>query len=106
MLPARIDSQSTFNARAAQRELLLWTTRDGREIPLDEMTDDHIANALRVLVVWRSRAKKRDETADVVRDLRDAIERFKRIQRQRRKALPREAAPKKKTLSFRREGPR
>ena len=46
-------------ARQASREIVLWTTKDGREIPLDEMSDDHIANAIRVLSLWRSRLKKR-----------------------------------------------
>ena len=58
MLPARIPTVDQFSARLAQREILLWTTKDGREIPLDEMSDDHIANATRVLTLWKSRALK------------------------------------------------
>jgi hypothetical protein len=92
-LPARLDAASQYAPPALARELLLWTTRDGREIPLDEMTDDHIANALRVLSVWRSRIKKQDAGAPIVAELRDAIERFRSIQRQRRKALPAEDRP-------------
>jgi len=76
-----------FAAQAAQRDILLWTTRDGREIPLDEMSDDHIANAVRVLTVWRSRLKTRGDGDDgVMRDLKAAITRFKELQRRRRKA--------------------
>lgn len=73
-------------ARAAQREILLWTTRDGREIPLDEMSDEHIANAVRVLMLWRSRLKKRGGDEAVITDLAHAISRFKSIQRRRLKA--------------------
>ena len=78
----------------AQREILLWTTRDGREIPLDEMSCDHIANAVRVLSLWRSRLKKRggDDDGEIVRDLATAISRFKLIERQRRKAAGRAAS--------------
>jgi hypothetical protein len=78
----------------------LWTTRDGREIPLDEMTDDHIANALRVLSVWRSRIKKQDANAPIVAELRDAIDRFKSIQRQRRKAMPAADRPERPSRGF------
>ncbi|MEQ1696439.1 MAG: hypothetical protein ABL901_11420 [Hyphomicrobiaceae bacterium] len=74
-------------ARQAQREILLWTTKDGREIPLDEMTDEHIANAVRVLTLWRARLRKRGDDSGVVRDLADAIARFKGIQRRRRKVV-------------------
>jgi len=72
-------------ARQAQREILLWTTKDGREIPIDEMSDEHIANAVRVLTIWRGRLRKRGDDSGVVRDLADAIARFKAIQRRRRK---------------------
>lgn len=76
----------------AQREILLWTTRDGREIPLDDMSCDHIANAVRVLSLWRSRLKKRgdDDDGEIVRNLATAVSRFKLIQRQRRKTAERE----------------
>lgn len=83
---------SAATLRQAQREMLLWTTRDGREIPLDEMSCDHIANAVRVLSLWRSRLKKRDaddSDSETVRDLANAISRFKLIQRQRRKLADR-----------------
>ena len=86
MLPVRLPQSQPFSARAAQREIVLWTTRDGREIPLEDMSDDHIANAVRVLALWRSRARKRDSGDPVVRELADAIDRFKRTQRQRRKS--------------------
>ena len=81
------------NARQALREIALWTTRDGREIPLDDMSCDHIANAVRVLSLWRSRLKKRGGDEAIVRDLANAISRFKLIQRQRRKLAVRLAPP-------------
>ena len=102
MLPARLPSSVQFSARQAQREILLWTTKDGREIPLDEMSDDHIANAVRVLTVWRSRAKKRDSGDAIVKELADAIDRFKRIMRQRRKLAARTGALPSKQIGMRR----
>ena len=84
-------------ARQASREIILWTTKDGREIPLDEMSDDHIANAIRVLSLWRSRLKKRGSSDPIASELAAAVTRFKLIQRQRRKAAretPREKKPK------------
>ena len=91
MLPALRPDPSQSAVRQAQREIILWTTKDGREIPLDEMSDDHIANAVRVLTLWRSRVKKRAGDSAVLKDLGQAIDRFKRIMRQRRKAVAREA---------------
>lgn len=105
MLPARIPAADQFSARHAMREILLWTTKDGREIPLDEMTDDHIANAVRVLTLWKSRAKKRDAGDPVVRELADAIDRFKRVTRQRRKVAGRDETGDgsvRKRIGFRR----
>ena len=102
MLPARIPSSERFSARAALREIVLWTTKDGREIPLDEMSDDHIANAVRVLALWRSRARKRDSGDPVVLELATAIDRFKRIQRLRRKEGAREAPVNVKRIGIRR----
>ena len=101
MLPARIRAASNFSVRQAQREILLWTTKDGREIPLDEMSDDHIANAVRVLTLWRARAKKRDGRDPVVKELGDAIDRFKRIMRQRRKATARNDGADSRKIKFR-----
>ena len=89
MLPAKIPSTDEFSAPLVQRDILLWTTKDGREIPLDEMSDDHIVNALRVLTLWKSRAKKRDAGDPIVRELGEAIDRFKRITRTRRKTAER-----------------
>ena len=83
-------------SRQASREIILWTTKDGREIPLDEMSDDHIANAIRVLSPWRSRLKKRGSDDPIVAELAGAISRFKLIQRQRRKAVAREIPREKK----------
>ena len=102
MLPARIPAADQFSARQAQREILLWTTKDGREIPLDEMSDDHIANAARVLTLWRSRAKKRDSRDPIVKELGDAVDRFKRIMRQRRKLTARETGGPARQIGFRR----
>jgi len=79
------------------REIELWTTRDGREIPLDEMSDEHVANALRVLSNWRTGVKKVRPDDPVVVDLAAAISRFKQLDRARkraaRKAEPQEAVP-------------
>ncbi len=87
MLPARRPDTAEFTARQAQREIVLWTTKDGREIPLEEMTDSHIENAVRVLSKWRAQVRKRDKDNPVIRDLADAIARFKRIMSRRRKTV-------------------
>lgn len=92
MLPALCRIPRDSAVRQAQREITLWTTKDGREIPLDEMTDEHIANAVRVLSLWRSRLRKKEGATPIAKDLTDAIDRFKRIMRQRRKAASREQA--------------
>jgi len=89
-LPASIEPEA-LSARAASREILLWTTRDGREIPLDEMSDDHVTNAVRVLSLWRSRLKKRGGDEAIIADLKTAIERFKTLQRRRRKSTTTES---------------
>jgi hypothetical protein len=79
------------------REIELWTTRDGREIPLDDMSDEHVANALRVLSNWRTGVKKIRPDDPVLVDLAAAISRFKQLDRARkraaRKAEPRDAMP-------------
>ena len=90
MALVRAADAERFVSRQARRDIVLWTTRDGREIPLDEMSCDHIANAIRVLALWRTRIKKRSRDGTVVddsivRDLADAISRFKAVQRRRRK---------------------
>ena len=77
-----------YTARQAEREIALWTTRDGREIPLEDMPDDHVANAVRVLSAWRSRLKKRGGDEEIVADLAAAITRFKSLQRDRRRQAP------------------
>lgn len=92
MLPARIQANNQPSARAIEREILLWTTKDGREIPLDEMSDEHIANAVRVLTEWRTRSRKRDRSDPILRDLTDAIARFKTVMRKRRKLFARETS--------------
>ena len=74
------------DASAAIREIELWTTRDGREIPLDEMSDEHIANAVRVLSKWRSGLKRARPDDPVIGDLDAALDRFKRLERDRRRA--------------------
>jgi hypothetical protein len=73
-------------ARLAARDLVIWTTKDGREIPLDEMSDEHVSNAVRVLALWRTRLKKTMPDDPLIRELADAITRFKKLQRQRAKA--------------------
>ena len=83
-------------ARQASREIILWTTKDGREIPLDEMSDDHIANAIRVLSLWRSRLMKRGSGDPILGELAAAVTRFKLIQRKRRKAVARETPREEK----------
>ncbi len=72
-------------AMRAKAEVLLWTTRDGREIPLDEMTDEHARNAIAALMRWRTRIRKRPGAEPTVRDIEDAVARFRRLLRRRAK---------------------
>jgi hypothetical protein len=74
--------------RQAAGELRLWTTKDGREIPLDEMTPEHLLNAIRALTLWRARLRKRGGSAETLRDLADAITRLKRQHRRHLKTAP------------------
>lgn len=77
------------DAALAAREIEIWTTRDGREIPLHDMTDDHVANALRVLTQWRTGLRKTRPEDPVISDLSAAIDRFKHLERDRRRAARR-----------------
>lgn len=93
MVLVRIADQGRVAARQAAREITLWTTRDGREIPVDDMSCEHVANAIRVLALWRARLKKRARSGVAIddgtlRDLTDAIARFKAVRRRRGKAAP------------------
>jgi hypothetical protein len=93
----------------ARREIVLWTTRDGREIPLDEMSDHHVANAIRALSLWRSRLRRRDPKAPLLHDLASAIARFRQIERRRRKAAANPKADRGQSPAgsrLRRLGPR
>ena len=83
---ARVDNAAS---KAAAREILIWTTRDGREIALAEMTDDHVANALRSLKIWRSRVRRRDPQAATLGDLDTAIALFRHLLQQRQRAARR-----------------
>ena len=62
--------------------ILIWTTRDGREIPLDELSARHIDNALSVLIPWRGDCRKRGER-EKARLLNETI-RILRRERKRR----------------------
>lgn len=90
---ATIAPGSQSGSGMAQREIELWTTKDGREIPLDEMSDHHIANAIRVLSAWRNGLKKKDGDDPVIADLTGAIDRFKRLERDRRRLAKKAAGP-------------
>lgn len=79
------------DAALAAREIEIWTTRDGREIPLEDMTNDHVANALRVLTHWRAGLRRTRPEDPVITDLSTAIERFKHLDRDRRRAARRAA---------------
>lgn len=73
-------------ARRAREEVLLWTTRDGREIALEDMTDEHARNAIAALMRWRLRIRRQPGSEDTVRDIEDAVSRFRRLLRRRAKA--------------------
>ncbi len=46
------------------QELPAWTTKDGEEIPITDMSDDHLMNAIR----WMRRAAKKRMRKDWKRD--------------------------------------
>lgn len=81
-------------ARAAE-ELVLWTTRDGREIPLDEMSDEHMRNAVAALSRWRARIRRQPGHETTVSDIEDAISRFRRLLRRRAKGAAASATPRR-----------
>lgn len=72
-------------ARAAD-ELVLWTTRDGREIPLEDMSDEHMRNAVAALSRWRSRIRRQPGQEATLSAIEDAVARFRRLLRRRAKA--------------------
>ncbi len=67
-------------------QLVIWTTRDGREIPLEEMEERHIVNAINVLAAWRRDARRRGEKT-TVRELQTTLGVFKREQKRRAKRV-------------------
>jgi hypothetical protein len=88
----------------AAREIELWTTRDGREIPLDEMTDVHVANALRVLTAWRRRLVAEGGDDPIVEHLTAAVARFKQLDRDRRRIARRTAGKSARETAHRDDG--
>lgn len=74
-------------AKTADAEVMLWTTRDGREIPLDEMSEQHMQNAIVALSRWRSRIRRMPGQEATAADIADAIARFKRTLRRRAKSI-------------------
>jgi hypothetical protein len=75
-LPAAYDQ---INRRLG---VMIWTTRDGREIPLDELSARHIDNALAVLIPWRRDCRKRGERQMMI-VLGDTIRILRRERRKR-----------------------
>jgi hypothetical protein len=61
---------------------MIWTTRDGREIPLNELSARHIDNALAVLIPWRRDCRRRGERQMAV-VLNDTIRILRRERRKR-----------------------
>jgi hypothetical protein len=58
-----------------------WATRDGREIPLDQMFVQHIQNARRSIKDWA----KGEEDPELRRELRDWMKTFGKELRKRQK---------------------
>jgi hypothetical protein len=71
--------QHTINKRLG---IPIWTTRDGRDIPLDEMSDQHIANAIAVLIPWRRDCRKRREMV-MVRTINETLSILRRERKRR-----------------------
>ena len=64
------------------KETPIWATRDGREIPLDEMPSPHVALARAKLKEWL----KGERDPDVRRDLTSWAKRFSKELKARDKA--------------------
>lgn len=45
--------------RQRERGLILWTTKEGKDIPINEMSDDHLVNTINMLL--RNKAKAEEE---------------------------------------------
>lgn len=77
-----------MNLPALQSEIekkvgaLIWTTRDGEEIPLSDMSERHIDNALAILIPWRRDCRKRGERQMTI-VLGDTIRILRRERRRR-----------------------
>lgn len=63
-------------------DMPIWTTRDGRDIPLDEMSDQHIANAIAVLIPWRRDCRRRREM-EMVRTINETLDVLRRERKRR-----------------------
>jgi predicted TPR repeat methyltransferase len=50
------------------------------------MSDEHVRNAIAALSRWRAGLKRKGEKGETKRQVDDAIQRFRRILRQREKA--------------------
>lgn len=59
----------------------IWATRDGREIPLEEMAPQHITNARKSIKDWA----KGEEDPELRRELRGWVKKFGKELRKRQK---------------------
>lgn len=87
-------------AARARDEIMLWTTRDGREIPVEEMGDDHVRNALAALARWRTRIRRQPGQDDTLAAIEHAIALFRRVLRRRAKADPKARTSSRRGSSF------
>lgn len=63
---------------------LIWTTRDGREIPLAEMEPSHLANAIACLGKWRLDCRKTGRRSEA-RELSTTLTIFNKERKRRTK---------------------
>ena len=66
---------------------VIWTRRDGSQVPLEDMEPSHILNAVALLKDWRRDCRARGER-DTARELDATLSMFKREVKRRVKASP------------------
>lgn len=60
--------------RRRNSSILVWTTKDGRQIPINEMTDAHLVNTIRMLVRQQAEEEQRkQEEEEYLLQLEDAL---------------------------------
>lgn len=79
-----------------QARVALWTTADGRKIPINRLSADHLANIIRALTKRHNSDDPR--VTSILRHLTQERERRRKLWQQVRKGLYNEAEPIKEII--------